>query len=176
MGAIRNDIKEMISYDKKELIINALIDNFNFEKEIIDIIKEVNSRINNLKFNNEMFEFMDIAKLAVKLLKNNPDICNEIKYSIKEIMLDEYQDTSDIQETLINCISNNNVYMVGDIKQSIYRFRNANPRIFSDKYELYTADNSKGKVINLMKNFRSREEVLRDINLLFNIKSSSELK
>ena len=55
-----------------------------------------------------------------------------------EIMVDEYQDTSDIQEEFINLISNNNVYMVGDIKQSIYRFRNANPYIFKDKYDRYS--------------------------------------
>jgi len=168
MGNIRDEIKDLIDLDKKELIINAIKENFTFEKEIISIIVEINKRINKLKFNNEMFEFVDIAKMAVKVLKNNPSICNEIKNNIKEIMLDEYQDTSDIQETLISYISNNNVYMVGDIKQSIYRFRNANPKIFSDKYNSYSKDRTRGKVINLMRNFRSRKEVLDDINLLFN--------
>ena len=168
MGSIRNEIKSMIDCDKKELILKALKENFTFEKEIINIVSEVNERITKLKYDNEMFEFIDIAKLAIKLLKDNLSVCNEIKDSIKEIMLDEYQDTSDIQETLISYISNNNVYMVGDIKQSIYRFRNANPKIFSDKYNTYTSDPTKGKVINLMRNFRSRKEVLDDINLLFN--------
>ena len=52
-------------------------------------------------------------------------------------MIDEYQDTNDLQETFISKIENNNVYMVGDIKQSIYRFRNANPNIFKEKYDNY---------------------------------------
>lgn len=168
MGNVRKEILNMIDCNKKELIIASLKENLAFEREIIDIITQVNERITKIKFDNEMFEFIDIAKLAIILLKNNPNIANEIKNSIKEIMLDEYQDTSDIQETLISYISNNNVYMVGDIKQSIYRFRNANPKIFSDKYDTYSKDSSKGKVINLMRNFRSRKEVLDDINVLFN--------
>lgn len=82
-------------------------------------------------------------------------------------MIDEYQDTNDLQEILINTISNNNVYMVGDIKQSIYRFRNANPDIFKEKYNKYS-NHIGGEKIDLNKNFRSREEVLNNINLLFN--------
>ena len=81
-------------------------------------------------------------------------------------MIDEYQDTSDIQEQFINLISNNNVYMVGDIKQSIYRFRNANPDIFKIKYDAYKQNNG-GIKIDLNKNFRSREEVLLSINNVF---------
>ena len=81
-------------------------------------------------------------------------------------MIDEYQDTSDIQETFINYIANNNVYMVGDIKQSIYRFRNANPNLFKDKYLKYSQEID-GKKIDLKENFRSRKEVLSDINLIF---------
>ena len=82
-------------------------------------------------------------------------------------MIDEYQDTNDIQENFISMIENNNVYMVGDIKQSIYRFRNANPYIFKNKYDSY-ADNDGGLKIDLVKNFRSREEVLDNINEIFN--------
>ena len=92
----------------------------------------------------------------------------EFKYSFKEIMIDEYQDTSDIQETFISLIENNNVYMVGDIKQSIYRFRNANPNIFREKYNNYS-NNINGLKIDLLKNFRSRREVLNDINIVFNL-------
>ena len=70
-------------------------------------------------------------------MEENEEIREEIKYSFKEIMVDEYQDTNDIQELFIGMIANNNVYMVGDVKQSIYRFRNANPDIFRDKYNSY---------------------------------------
>ena len=83
-------------------------------------------------------------------------------------MIDEYQDTNDIQETFISMIENHNVYMVGDIKQSIYRFRNANPYIFKNKYDNYAVGNN-GIKIDLVKNFRSRREVLANINEVFNL-------
>ena len=89
-----------------------------------------------------------------------------MKNYFNEIMVDEYQDTSDIQEEFINLIENNNVYMVGDIKQSIYRFRNANPYIFKNKYDNYKNNNG-GFKIDLSKNFRSRKEVIEDINEVF---------
>src|SRR5574344_351281 len=82
-------------------------------------------------------------------------------------MIDEYQDTNDLEEAFISLIQNNNVYMVGDIKQSIYRFRNANPDIFKVKYDFYKANNG-GIKIDLNKNFRSRSEVLDGINIIFN--------
>ena len=83
-------------------------------------------------------------------------------------MIDEYQDTNDIQETFIGMIENNNTYCVGDIKQSIYRFRNANPYIFKSKYDNYALGNN-GMKIDLVKNFRSRKEVLSNINEVFNL-------
>ena len=97
-----------------------------------------------------------------------------VKNNFYEILIDEYQDTSDIQELLISKISNNNVYVVGDIKQSIYRFRYANPDIFKKKYEDYSKGVG-GKKIDLTNNFRSRFEVLRDINLFFNKTMSSSV-
>ena len=92
----------------------------------------------------------------------------ELKNYFKEIMIDEYQDTNDLQEEFISMISDNNVYMVGDIKQSIYRFRNANPYIFKNKYDNYSISKTDMK-IDLNKNFRSRNEVLDNINVIFNL-------
>ena len=89
-------------------------------------------------------------------------------------MIDEYQDTNNVQEEFISLISNNNVYMVGDIKQSIYRFRNANPYIFKNKYDNYKNNNG-GIKIDLNKNFRSREEVLNNINDVFRIIMDDEI-
>ena len=104
--------------------------------------------------------------MAIKVVKDNDDVRQELKEFYNEIMIDEYQDTNDLQEEFISLIENNNVYMVGDIKQSIYRFRNANPLIFKNKYDLYS-NNISGMKIDLLKNFRSRSEVLNNINLLF---------
>ena len=135
---------------------------------IIKIILELEKRLQLYKKEKAAFEFTDIAKMAIKIVKEHPDIKEELKNTYNEILIDEYQDTNDLQETFINEISNNNVYMVGDIKQSIYRFRNANPDIFKNKYENYSK-NIGGKKIDLLKNFRSRKEVLTNINEIFNL-------
>ena len=142
------NIKNLCSYKNREEIMSSIFSTKDYKEVIID-------------------EFTDIANLAIKLVKENVSVKEELKNSFKEIMIDEYQDTNDLQEILINMISDNNVYMVGDIKQSIYRFRNANPDIFKEKYNKYS-NHIGGEKIDLNKNFRSREEVLNNINLLFN--------
>ena len=135
---------------------------------IIELIKELDSRLNKFKKENNSYTFNDIAKMAIKIIKENDDVKEEIKNYFNEIMVDEYQDTSDLQDEFISLIGNNNVYMVGDIKQSIYRFRHANPEIFRNKYNNYSNNNG-GIKIDLLKNFRSREEVLDDINTVFDL-------
>ena len=117
---------------------------------------------------NNSYEFNDIAILAIKVVKENTSVREELKNYFKEIMIDEYQDTNDLQEEFISMISDHNVYMVGDIKQSIYRFRNANPYIFKNKYDSYSTS-SIDKKIDLNKNFRSRSEVLDNINTIFTL-------
>ncbi len=141
---------------------------------IIDILREYYKRLFNYKRQYDIYEFNDIAMMAISLLREHKDVRDEIKDSLNEIMIDEYQDTSDLQEEFISYISNNNVYMVGDIKQSIYRFRNANPYIFKNKYDNYAKGNG-GQKIDLKKNFRSRVEVLENINLLFNQVMNDEI-
>ena len=163
---IIKEIKEATIFSK-EVLINQVLKTKDNVEIIINIIIELTNKINNFKNENSSYEFNDISKFAIKLIKENENIKNELKYHYKEIMIDEYQDTSDIEEEFINLIENDNVYMVGDIKQSIYRFRNANPNIFKDKYDLYK-DGTKGIRIDLNKNFRSREEVLSSINNIFN--------
>ena len=151
-------------YTKEELKNNLLLIKDNIEV-IISIIKELDERLTIFKKENNAYTFNDIAKLSIEILKNE-DIRTELRDFFAEIMVDEYQDTNDIQEEFISLIANNNVYMVGDIKQSIYRFRYANPKIFKDKYDNYSKGIN-GKKIDLLKNFRSREEVLKNINTIF---------
>ena len=138
-----------------------------YVSSIINIINKLDVLINKYKELNDSYEFIDISKMAIKIVKENKSVCQEIKKFYNEIMVDEYQDTNDLQEMFISLIEKNNVYMVGDIKQSIYRFRNANPMIFKNKYDLYSKEEG-GIKIDLLKNFRSREEVLSDINVIFN--------
>ena len=162
------DIKKICKYNSKEEIKEYILMSKDYVEIIIDIITKLNKELDKFKFKNDLYTFNDIAILAINLVKSNDKVRNELKNSFKEIMVDEYQDTNDLQEELVSLISDNNVYMVGDIKQSIYRFRNANPDIFKDKYDLYR-DNELGYKIDLNKNFRSRNEVLDNINLIFNL-------
>lgn len=163
---IIKDINELTKYDKSTLFNDVLI-NKDYVNCLLDLAEELNRRINIYKKENNFYDFIDIAKLAIEVVDKNDEIRESIKNNFYEILIDEYQDTSDIQELLISKISNNNVYVVGDIKQSIYRFRYANPDIFRTKYESYSKGIG-GKKIDLTNNFRSRFEVLRDINLFFN--------
>ena len=161
------NIKSLCTYKNREEIMSSILSTKDYKEVIIDILKDFDEHVMSYKYENDIYEFTDIANLAIKLVKENVSVKEELKSSFKEIMIDEYQDTNDLQEILINLISNNNVYMVGDIKQSIYRFRNANPDIFKEKYNKYS-NHIGGEKIDLNKNFRSREEVLNNINLLFN--------
>ena len=170
-GIISDLVKEIKGYctytstnEMKEEILSTK-DN---AEVIIEIIKKLDQRLEEYKYNNSEYNFNDIARLAIKVVKENEDIREELSNSFNEILVDEYQDTSDTQEAFINLIAHNNVYMVGDIKQSIYRFRNANPYIFKNKYDTYR-DTDQGMKIDLLNNFRSRREVLDNINLLFDL-------
>ena len=165
----KNNISDLIKEIKRLCNYNLddILDTKDYASIIITIINKLDSRINKFKRDNDSYEFIDIAKMAIKVVSIHPSIREELKNYYNEIMVDEYQDTSDLQETFINLISNNNVYMVGDVKQSIYRFRNANPNIFKEKYINYQ-DNNGGTKIDLLKNFRSRKEVLDSINDIFN--------
>lgn len=164
---IIDDINNLTLYENEDEMINEILKTKDYVSIIIDIIKELDQKVLEFKRSKDNYEFIDIAKMAINIVKNNKEILNELKYYYNEIMLDEYQDTNDLQEEFVKLIANDNVYMVGDIKQSIYRFRNANPIIFKDKYVNY-GNSIGGKKIDLLKNFRSRDEVLHDINLIFN--------
>ena len=162
-----DSIKDLTIYKDTEEIKNGILKTKPYVSCIIKIIKILDIKVQKYKEIYNYYEYSDIANLAIKLVKENSQIREEIKNNLNEILIDEYQDTNDVQEEFISHISKNNVYMVGDIKQSIYRFRNANPYIFKNKYDMYSSNNN-GMKIDLNKNFRSREEVINNINLMFN--------
>ncbi len=161
-----NEFKDLVIYESIEDIKTSIVKTKEYISIILELVKELDKRFTLYKKENNYYTFMDIEKLAISLVRDNLEIREEVGNSFKEILIDEYQDTNDIQETFISYIAHDNVYMVGDIKQSIYRFRNANPSIFKDKYDNYKKEVG-GRVIDLAKNFRSRREVLDDINLFF---------
>ena len=162
-----DSLHNILIYKDEKHIKNCLLETITYAKAIIKIINRLDEKVLSYKEKYASFEFNDVAKMAIKIAKT-PNAKKELSSSFKEIMVDEYQDTSDLQETLVNLISNNNVYMVGDIKQSIYRFRNANPLIFKNKYDKYSKEDG-GIKIDLLKNFRSRDKVLENINKIFNL-------
>ena len=162
----KKKLKEACSYGDKKMLISNYLSTFDYAKCVIGILKEIHKRLQRFKKEKNAYEFIDIALKAIELVRDHEEVRNEIKCKTKEIMIDEYQDTNDIQEEFISYIQNNNVYMVGDIKQSIYRFRNANPYIFKSKYDNYK-DDKDGFKIDLMENFRSRNNVVSIINRIF---------
>ena len=158
------DFKDKLS--SRTLTYQQIQDNLNFANLLVEIVRKIDEKLTVYKFEHQAFEFSDIGKFAIDLVKKFPLIRSELKNKYRMIMIDEYQDTNELQEVFVSYIQNNNVYCVGDIKQSIYAFRNARCDIFKNKYDLYKSTNQ-GIAIDLNKNFRSREEVLLDINQIF---------
>ena len=114
------------------------------------------------------FEFADISHYTIEILENFPQVRETYQERFHEVMVDEYQDTNHIQERMLELLSNgHNRFMVGDIKQSIYRFRQADPQIFNEKFQRYAQNPQEGKLILLKENFRSSSEVLSATNDVF---------
>lgn len=117
-------------------------------------------------------DFGDLEHEMIKLISDKSGrptvVAEQLRERFEEILVDEYQDTNNIQDTMFKLLSRNenNIFMVGDLKQSIYKFRNADPSIFAEKYERYSNGDG-GKCIRLFKNFRSRTDVIDSVNGIF---------
>ncbi|WP_414043625.1 helicase-exonuclease AddAB subunit AddA [Macrococcus sp. EM39E] len=135
---------------------------------------QVMHRFEQLKRERKVIDFSDYEHFALKILLNDgkpTEIALGLRDHFHEILVDEYQDTNRVQESIIQAIkkhpeSKGNLFMVGDVKQSIYKFRQAEPELFLQKYADFRA-NDTGKVIELSKNFRSRASVIEDTNAVF---------
>ena len=127
-----------------------------------------------------VMDFHDVAHAALRILtekgedgvRHPSQAAKELRDSFYEIMIDEYQDSNRIQEEILTGISGisegrPNIFMVGDVKQSIYKFRQARPELFMEKYETYTETDSAYQKVDLHQNFRSRREVLETANFFF---------
>ncbi|MCF7923498.1 MAG: UvrD-helicase domain-containing protein [Candidatus Izimaplasma sp.] len=135
-------------------------------KIILEMASKYLLRLSELQYEKSLYSYDDIMSFAIRLFEENPDIKHKYINSIDEILVDEYQDTNDLQDYFISLISNNNIFMVGDVKQSIYRFRDANPKNFTRIFNEYEEKNT-GKAIRLKENFRSNQYLLDVINTLF---------
>ncbi len=120
------------------------------------------------KLNNACLEYADVTHLTIAILQENEVLRKVYQTQYVEVMVDEYQDTNHLQEAMLTLLSNgHNRFMVGDVKQSIYGFRLADPSLFMAKYEGYQQPMSDGKLIRLKENFRSRPEVINFTNQVF---------
>ncbi len=160
-----NSTKNILSYGTLQIIQDRQLANQKYVETIVKIAVEVEQQMDKFRFEHKSYSFSDIALLCTSLL-GIEEVRNEVKNMFDYILIDEYQDTNDIQESVIQKLGKNNVYMVGDVKQSIYRFRNANCEIFNDKYEEYKKKNG-GIEIDLNTSFRSRSQIVNLINDMF---------
>ena len=135
-----------------------------FQNFISDFVEAYRER----KRQENAFEFADISHYTIEILEKFLHVREAYQERFHEVMVDEYQDTNHIQERMLELLSNgHNRFMVGDIKQSIYRFRQADPQIFNEKFQSYAHNPKEGKLILLKENFRSSSEVLSATNDVF---------
>lgn len=174
------DIRDKYFFETEEdniLIINKTYPKL---KALAEVTKLFMEKYDEKKREKNILDFSDLEHLALKILTKTEageiipsETAREYKAKFAEVLVDEYQDSNEVQEVLISMVSrkddeNPNVFMVGDVKQSIYRFRQAKPELFMEKYRSYiNGVSDKGKKILLYKNFRSRKNILSSVNFLF---------
>ena len=144
---------------------------------LLTVVGEFDEAFEKAKRRRKLLDFSDAEHLTVRLLTdgegNATPLAEEWRGRFAEIMVDEYQDTNQVQNVLFSALSREgkNLFMVGDVKQSIYRFRLADPTIFLGKLDRYPpasrAAEGEGRTVTLSRNFRSRPEVLGSVNFLF---------
>ncbi len=163
----RDDMKKKYFYQDFSSHIEELKILSNYSKTLSMIIQELDIRYMEKKTERNSIDFSDIEHMSLKILEND-FVCKEYRDRFKYIFLDEYQDSSFMQEAFIDRIKGeDNLFMVGDVKQSIYGFRNAEPQLFLNKRVKYS-DSDNSEVLYLKTNFRSRDRILKDINYVFN--------
>lgn len=139
------------------------------------LVLKFHERFTKAKRERQLLDFSDLEwnTLALLVEDDQPtEVAVDIYQQFKEIMIDEYQDTNSMQECIISSIAKVKnpeipIFMVGDVKQSIYRFRLAEPSIFQGKYQRFAKDQTVGNKIDLMKNYRSHQQVIDATNFIF---------
>lgn len=190
---LRNRVKETLkglqsSFFAKPLDshVRQLKESAPYMETLIDLTKEFADRLKQKKQEKKILDFSDMEHFALNILiRKEGDtllpspVAKEYREHFEEILIDEYQDSNLVQEYLLQIISGEdegkfNRFMVGDVKQSIYKFRLARPELFLEKYEQYDSEESLCQRIDLSKNFRSRKEVVDTVNCVFSNIMSKE--
>ena len=183
---LRNEVKKQIGKIREDYLIRSpqqalaqMCRAYPMVEELIRLVLTYKDMLTEKKREANIIDFGDMEHLALKILLTREDgktvptnAAKEYRQCFDEILIDEYQDSNLVQEYLLTAISgeydgHNNRFMVGDVKQSIYKFRLARPELFMQKYHTYTREESDCQRIDLHKNFRSRGEVLSSVNSLF---------
>lgn len=185
---IRNSIKKKVNATIDKYLIYSskqansdIYEMYPIIKSISNLVIEFTEKFSFKKKEKNIVDFNDIEHFALKILLKHDengriyetDVAKKYKDKFEEIAIDEYQDSNLVQEYILKSVSKgNNIFMVGDIKQSIYKFRQARPQLFLEKYSTYKLksekqDKQSNLKIQLFKNFRSRTNVLDVTNLIF---------
>lgn len=184
--SIRNDVKETIKKINEKFFFADFLDIVSNEQyakgalgTLLSLTEKYLYKLADAKRDKNIIDFNDMEHYALKILLRFEDgnivptrVANDYQNYFTEIIVDEYQDSNLVQEYILEAVSGEKVnhfnrFMVGDVKQSIYRFRLARPELFMEKYENYPKRASECEVINLSMNFRSRREVLDTTNTVF---------
>ena len=190
---VRDSVKKKFNTKKDKIFVSTskeAIDDINEMHKLLvkleNLIYEFEDRFTGKKKERNILDFSDVEHLALDILvaekedgtHTRTEVAKKYQNRFNEIAIDEYQDSNLVQEYILTSVSNgNNIFMVGDVKQSIYKFRQARPELFLDKYKKYNLNesNNYGLKIQLFKNFRSRENILDLTNLIFKNIMSYEL-
>ncbi len=179
-NAVESLIKNYFS-NTKEVICRQMQYCDRAVKELCRITAEFYRRFQSQKMEKHMIDFSDMEHFALEILVSNPAVALEYRDYYKEVLIDEYQDSNNVQEMILKAISGevadvSERFMVGDVKQSIYKFRLARPELFMEKFHSYSKEvTAPDRRIDLHKNFRSRHEVLDITNYIFEKIMGSDL-
>lgn len=173
-------LRDLYCFESIETVVRDLKGTSGAVRILLRLAGEFHDRYQEAKQEKNLVDFGDLEHYALEVLLEETDegertpsaAADELSRQFEEILVDEYQDSNDVQEALIHAISRErfgtpNVFMVGDVKQSIYKFRLARPELFLKKYESYPREDGLYQTIELHQNFRSRDSVLSGINEVF---------
>lgn len=184
--ALRDQVKKLVKdlngtyfYEEPKELLADMESSYGTMKVFTELVKRFGEEFAAQKQSKNMIDFSDMEQFALRILTEEKEgelvpspVAREYQEQFVEVMIDEYQDSNLIQEAILTSVSTvsrgkNNIFMVGDVKQSIYRFRLSRPELFMEKYDKYDTQDSDCQRIDLHRNFRSRTEVLDSVNDIF---------
>ena len=185
--ALRDEVKEIVNSLRKEICFGTVEKHYAIYrltrqsmKTLISLTREYRDLFAEKKKEKGVLDFSDLEHLALSVLRTKnkdgfwepTEAARELSQKFDEVMIDEYQDSNSLQEEIASLVSGwakekRNTFMVGDVKQSIYRFRLARPELFMEKYRRFSEEDGPEQKVDLHRNFRSRRSVIDSVNYIF---------